>query len=97
MEPKASIFRTSNQEKLKNEIKLKETQKKTAAVMKKMIFSKLFLREMESNNEIIPDFEKFFEIQNAMGHKVIALFLNSEDFIELDEQYNNGFLNFNWT
>lgn len=55
-----------------------------------MIFSKLFLKEVVSKNEIIPDVEKFFEIQNAIGNKIIALFLNSEDFIQLDEQYNNG-------
>lgn len=90
MEPKTSIFRTSNQEKLKNEIKLQETQTKNILSIKKMIFSKLFLKEVVSKNEIIPDVEKFFEIQNAIGNKIIALFLNSEDFIQLDEQYNNG-------
>lgn len=88
-ESENSIFRITNQEKLKREIKLKESNN-NLSIIKRIICSKLFLNINDEENFITPDTDKFFEIQNIIGKNIVSLFINSEDFIELDEQYNSG-------
>lgn len=84
-----SIFRITNQEKLRREIKMKESNN-NLSIIKRIICSKLFLNINNEENFITPDTDKFFEIQNIIGKNIVSLFINSEDFIELDEQYNSG-------
>ena len=59
-----------------------------------MVSSKLLINNKIKNEDDEIDCEKFFEIQKSNSKTIISLYLNSEDFQELDEEYDSSYLIF---
>lgn len=88
IEPKTSIFRLSNESLLSTEHSQKAALlPKRLEDLKNQISAKLFLGDLSSP----PDFSKYLELQESLGRSVIGLYLNSGNFMDLDEFYEISF------
>lgn len=92
IEPKESIFRHSNEEKLINEINSKENNFKNVNDYKSLILSRVFINNLDFIDENEADFMKSFDTKLLLIKKKISRYLNSDNFYELDERLQNGIL-----